>query len=233
MAYGDFMYHVMRHTDDQHNGGEHTEIRGTYWTLDEANDAARHDLLREWSQDFFEEYEEEVDEDDGTVRIEAHCPEGEEMSVYVEKAAAPPKPGAPEPLKANLPRTSDALWIILVVISSDQDDDGSQVDLGNDAVYESLFEANEAAYDIFREKCHVEAGQPLDPDIREENRGSQTKPYSAYTHSLIDDYYSVKVEVRKVNLRRDPQGNQAAVDADGRRQKRARVESPEVTVISD
>lgn len=60
-----------------------TEIKGTFLSLAKPNDCARRDLLDEWDEDSFEEYEETVH--DGMVTIKTYCPEGEEMNVYVEK----------------------------------------------------------------------------------------------------------------------------------------------------
>jgi hypothetical protein len=81
------VYHVSRHTIDYHHdpegGLQDTEIKGTFLSLAKANECARRDLLDEWDEDFFEEYEETVH--DGMVTIKTNCPEGEEMNVYVEK----------------------------------------------------------------------------------------------------------------------------------------------------
>lgn len=76
------------HTDDQHHGSEFTALRGLYWTLEEPNAAARTDLLDEWDDDFFESHEITEDED-GMVNVEATCPEGEIMCVYIEQNEAP------------------------------------------------------------------------------------------------------------------------------------------------
>jgi hypothetical protein len=82
------MYIVTRETIDYHNdphGGLHdTAIVGTFSSRNEANKAARTDLLNDWNMDFFESYE--VEEEDGLVTVSAICPEGEEMTVTVEEA---------------------------------------------------------------------------------------------------------------------------------------------------
>nr|OBT79663.1 hypothetical protein VF21_01264 [Pseudogymnoascus sp. 05NY08] len=81
------VYHVSRHTIDYHNdpngGMQYTVIKGTFLSLLKANECARRDLLDEWDEDFFEEYEETVH--NGMVTIKTSCPEGEEMTVNVEK----------------------------------------------------------------------------------------------------------------------------------------------------
>ncbi|OBT89597.1 hypothetical protein VE02_01740 [Pseudogymnoascus sp. 03VT05] len=81
------VYHVSRHTIDYHNdpegGMQYTAIKGAFLSLMKANECARRDLLDEWDEDFFEEYEETVH--DGMVTIKTSCLEGEEMTVSVEK----------------------------------------------------------------------------------------------------------------------------------------------------
>jgi hypothetical protein len=89
------MYIVTRETIDYHNnprGGLHdTAIFGTFSSRNEANKAARTNLLNDWDMDFFESYE--VEEEDGLVTVRASCPEGEEMTVKVEKARNKMLPG--------------------------------------------------------------------------------------------------------------------------------------------
>ncbi|KFY16763.1 hypothetical protein V492_01102 [Pseudogymnoascus sp. VKM F-4246] len=82
------VYHVTRHTVDYHHdpdgGLQDTMIMGTYLSLEMANEAARRDLVDEWGDDHFPEYEETVI--NGMVSISAGFPEGEEdINVYVEK----------------------------------------------------------------------------------------------------------------------------------------------------
>jgi hypothetical protein len=108
---GQYLYHVIRVTTDYHNGdGDYSEIKGIYWTVEEANEAARRDLTSEWGMDVFEEYREMKEEDDseaddsdgygsedndeqeeeGPIKIRAVFPEGEIMKVRVERIPAPP-----------------------------------------------------------------------------------------------------------------------------------------------
>ena len=81
------VYHVYRHTIDFHNdphgGAQDIEIKGTYVSLAEANEAAMRDLVDEWDKNWFEEYKETVW--NGMVAIRAICPEGERMNVSVKK----------------------------------------------------------------------------------------------------------------------------------------------------
>ena len=83
------LYQVISSTVDYHNdpsgGAQESEIVGTFDTLEEANEEAREHLLNTWDRDFFDEYEEEVD-NDGLVSIHALCPEGETMDVEVVRA---------------------------------------------------------------------------------------------------------------------------------------------------
>ena len=82
-------YIVTRETIDYHNdrhgGLRDTDVVGIFSSRNEANKAARADLLSEWDEDFFESYEVE-EGDDGLVAITAICPEGEEMTVTVQEA---------------------------------------------------------------------------------------------------------------------------------------------------
>jgi hypothetical protein len=81
------VYYVTRESIDYHNDRhgsiQDTAVVGTFFSRKEANQAARADLLNEWSMDFFESYE--VEEEDGLVKVTAVCPEGEEMTVTVEE----------------------------------------------------------------------------------------------------------------------------------------------------
>jgi hypothetical protein len=81
------VYYVTRESIDYHNdchGGIHdTDVVGTFFSREEANQAARTDLLNDWNMDFFVSYE--VEEEDGFVKVTAVCPEGEEMTVTVEE----------------------------------------------------------------------------------------------------------------------------------------------------
>jgi len=81
------VYYVTRESIDYHNDWhgsiQDTAVVGTFFSRKEANQAARADLLNEWSMDFFEGYE--VEEEDGLVTVTGVCPEGEEMTVTVEE----------------------------------------------------------------------------------------------------------------------------------------------------
>jgi hypothetical protein len=128
---GQYMYHVTRE-NRYDRFGDSTEIRGTYWTVREANEAARRDLTDEWDVGFFDVYREmktddcsdydgdeghvsEDDEDDENqeevpIKIRALCPEGEVMIVRVEKTLAPSSSAAVfsilQGIPASLPRSS-------------------------------------------------------------------------------------------------------------------------------
>ncbi|OCF38875.1 hypothetical protein I317_07324 [Kwoniella heveanensis CBS 569] len=84
-----------------------TEFRGIYYSFREAKAAARGDLLTEWDRDFFVGYEEDEENSDADRRFEinAECPEGETMRVYVEEYTLPPRPGTlvPAPSTATAP----------------------------------------------------------------------------------------------------------------------------------
>ncbi|KZP33967.1 hypothetical protein FIBSPDRAFT_1035882, partial [Athelia psychrophila] len=181
-----YMYHVMRHTDDQHHGVEDTDLRGTYWTLEEANAAARKDLT-EWSPDFFESYDVTMD-DDGMVDIEATCPEGEIMHVYIEKKKAPPRPQPPiaKPIPETKPSSSatkeksltlDAdlnvqlhalapkdVWVILQTDYDHHTDEEGRSHLASAVVYDSLKRANEIARALLLEAAGHDPEEEQDED---------------------------------------------------------------------
>ncbi|KAF7984653.1 hypothetical protein HWV62_12902 [Athelia sp. TMB] len=198
-----YLYHVMRHTDDQHNGGEFTELRGTHWTLAEANAAARKDLLNSWSRDFFETYEVTTDSD-GMVDVEATCPEGEIMHVYIKRKQAPPRPQPPAPKAAPKSKPSSSktgkgaashadanvqphalaprhVWIIVQTDYEHHTDEEGRSHVASHLAFDCLEHANRDARLLLLEA----AGQELDdddsdPDFEEEcdelNRGSADAP---------------------------------------------------------
>ncbi len=101
-----YLYHVMR-TTEVPKMGEDTEVRASFWTLEEANAAVRRDLLKEHKREWFTEYEEDDEEEDGVVKINATCPEGETMTVYVEKKPAPPGPAPTAPTAHVVPNAKN------------------------------------------------------------------------------------------------------------------------------
>ncbi|KAG8995618.1 hypothetical protein FRB95_011383 [Tulasnella sp. JGI-2019a] len=211
-----FIYHVMRHTDDRHMGGEYTTLRGTHWTLKEANAAVRQDLIKEWSMDTFVEYEEEVD-DDGIVEITATFPEGEIMRVYVDKKPAP-KPKSKPPVNPAVkehmahPATTmiveplKAVWIVVQTDYQHHTDRKGRSHVVSDDAYDSLKAANEAAREALLETCGAEINS--DDEYNEdsieigpeENRGSATKGYKGSVYVAEDDRDNVKVEVKRLTL---------------------------------
>ncbi|KAJ9121493.1 hypothetical protein QFC22_002109 [Naganishia vaughanmartiniae] len=105
----EYIYHVMRRTEDPRMYRDSTEIQSSWPTYRDARIAAKSDLSQ-WSRDFWEEYEvtpegadeydsddEEYDEDDNErtefkvfdedegFRIEASSSEGEAFTVWIEK----------------------------------------------------------------------------------------------------------------------------------------------------
>lgn len=64
------VYHVVRETTDILYDYGDSEIRGTYKTLDEANEAAKNDLSREYKMSELEDYLEDFG-GDGAIRIDA------------------------------------------------------------------------------------------------------------------------------------------------------------------
>lgn len=66
----EFVYHVIRETTDILYDYGDSQSRGTYTTLEEANEAARRDLLHEYEMSELEEYS-EMSNSDGTVHVNA------------------------------------------------------------------------------------------------------------------------------------------------------------------
>lgn len=93
------------HTADYRQGSENTDIRGTYLTLEDANAAARIDLLNEWNLDFFKSHEVTTD-DYGTIDVAATCPRGEMLHVFIEKKKAPPQPISNPPTSKPVPEAT-------------------------------------------------------------------------------------------------------------------------------
>lgn len=65
-----YVYHVIRETTDILYDYGDTEVRGTYKTLHEANEAATKDLFREYKISELEDYS-EIPNRDGTVHVNA------------------------------------------------------------------------------------------------------------------------------------------------------------------
>lgn len=66
----EFVYHVIRETTDILYDYGDSQSRGTYTTLEEANEAARRDLLHEYEMSELEEYS-EMSNSDGTIHVNA------------------------------------------------------------------------------------------------------------------------------------------------------------------
>lgn len=68
----------MNPTDDE-------STHGSFATYEEAKAAAKRNLINEWDRSFFETYQESEHGDySGGFEVFATCPEGEEMTVYIE-----------------------------------------------------------------------------------------------------------------------------------------------------
>ncbi|KAJ7455921.1 hypothetical protein B0H11DRAFT_2066292 [Mycena galericulata] len=228
-----YIYHVMRHTDDGHNGGD-TEIRGSYATLKEANAAARVDLTREWSPSFFDSHEIEVE--DGMVSVTAECPEGEIMNVYIEKTEAP---GRSKEKKLAAPKSQATslkeVWIIVQTDFEHHTDEEGRSDIAVGTVYESLREANEAARYVLFETCGAEDDEDELPgvELSEQNRGSTTKGYVGIATVFEDDRHEVKIEVRKLAVKYASAGTKRrAASGSGEGLKKRKIEEEEVIDVS-
>ncbi|WWC59095.1 uncharacterized protein I303_101643 [Kwoniella dejecticola CBS 10117] len=91
------LYQVFRDGIDYHNdpsgGAQDSELRGSYGDYEEAKRAAKKDLTDEWDKDFFETYAEvENGGQTGLFQVNATCPEGEVMTVYIKKVDRPVPP---------------------------------------------------------------------------------------------------------------------------------------------
>jgi hypothetical protein len=81
------VYIVLRHEESQF--GDDTIIQGVFRSSLSAADAVRQNVINEWSKDFFDVYEETVDEMDFPC-VNVECPEGEHMNVYMVKHRVKP-----------------------------------------------------------------------------------------------------------------------------------------------
>ncbi|KAJ7292741.1 hypothetical protein C8J57DRAFT_1266934 [Mycena rebaudengoi] len=235
--HGAYLYHVMRHTNDQHNGGEHTEIRGTYTTLREANSAARVDLTKSWALDFFESHEVEVE--DGMVTVTGHCPEGEIMTVYIEKKPVPAGSRAPMQAKAAPKKTAAAsvrsdlkeVWIIIQTDFEHHTDEEGRSDVASEMAYESVQDANRAARYVLMDACGVEDDDEWhDIELEEENLDSTSEAYVGRATVREDDRDSIEVVVKRLIVSRASTASKSS--AKGSNKKR-RIEEDVIDISSD
>lgn len=137
-------YIVTRETIDYHNdrhgGLQDTYVVGFFSSRNEANKAARADLLNEWSIDFFESYE--IEEDDGLVTVTAICPEGEEMTVTVQEAPNKMAVGAKKSSKSTMQKV---YYVTRKTIDYHNDYHGGIQDTAVVGTFSSRKEANEVA----------------------------------------------------------------------------------------
>ena len=126
--------------NDRHGGLQDTSVVGIFSSRNEANKAARADLLNEWSIDFFETYE--VEEDDGLVVVTAICPEGEEMTVTVQETPNKMSLGAKKSSKST---TRKVYHVIRKTIDYHHDEHGGIQDTAVVGTFFSRKEANQVA----------------------------------------------------------------------------------------
>lgn len=207
---------------------------------------ASKDLLNEWERDFFEQYEASVDEE-GMVNIEATCPEGEVMRVFVEKKRAPP--GKTPPPKAAVASGSTTqpgalapkyVWIVMRTDYDHHTDEEGRSSVACSTAYDSLKQANEAARDLLLEACGVEDGEDSLPEMNESNVGSDTEPYIGYAYVRWDDIDNIEMKVTRMELhcrvKTHACGGQkrtAEAEAGGARKKAKKTDSAKHTDIID
>lgn len=87
---------LKKNTDDPNEVGSGEETTSTHATLEEARIAARKVLREGWDENGFDEYKEaplddveERDDDLTGLEVWALCPEGEVMTVHIEKLEVP------------------------------------------------------------------------------------------------------------------------------------------------
>ena len=138
------MYIVTRETIDYHNdprgGMQDNDVVGIFSSRNEANKAARTDLLNEWNMDFFESYE--VEEEDGLVTVTAVCPEGEEMTVTVKEA---PNKMSLGPKKSSKSGMRKVYYVTRETIDYHNDYNGGIQETDVVGTFFSRKEANQAA----------------------------------------------------------------------------------------
>jgi hypothetical protein len=138
------MYIVTRETIDYHNdprgGMQDNDVVGIFSSRNEANKAARTDLLNDWNMDFFESYE--ADEEDGLVTVTAVCPEGEEMTVTVKEAPNKMSLGQKKSSKSGMRKV---YHVTRETIDYHNDHNGGIQDTAVVGTFFSRKEANQAA----------------------------------------------------------------------------------------
>jgi len=204
-----YIYHVLRHCSD-----EAAELRGSYWTVEEANAAARRDLLDEWDSDDFDMYDVSSDSD-GMVDIAANVIDRQGIHVYIQKKRAPPPPKLKTPSSNGRGRGKVAnldtdvhphalapkhIWIIMQTDYEHYKDEQGRSHMASDTAFDSLVDANEMARDLLLEAAEVEDEEDMDMELNEVNTGSAKKPYVGYAYVQQDDVDHIKMEVREISL---------------------------------
>jgi len=78
------IYTVVRTLEPHYHNETEIYVQGHYLKLKNANRAVEKDLLSDWDEEFFDEYE-KIDKKDGTVGISATGGEGDHFEVFIEK----------------------------------------------------------------------------------------------------------------------------------------------------
>ncbi|KFZ17873.1 hypothetical protein V501_01504 [Pseudogymnoascus sp. VKM F-4519 (FW-2642)] len=142
-----YTYTVTRETIDPRYQDGDFEIIGTYETLAAANAVARNNMIEEWGVEYFDDFF-EVQEVDGRVRVDAVCPDGESMSVRIEKteinkSSVAEKPAAENPA-VGVPEEITVYHVSTHTIDYHHDPDGGMQDTAIVGTYLSLAKANQA-----------------------------------------------------------------------------------------
>lgn len=201
-------------TQDNHNAGiESTELQDTFSNLKEACAEVKRNLPTSWSEDFFVEYE--VQGKDGTenLRVEAECPEGEVMHVYIEKKLLAGAPAATNNEPNAQPTTTTTtsvnrhatIYILIQETKLDHTDEETQNEVVSGQAYDNLLAANEAAWYYLRTEV-IGMEDPDDDDemrgeLDEENVDSTTEKYIGSVYHHDDEIYGVTIRVEILAIR--------------------------------
>lgn len=181
--------------------------------MEEANTAARKDLLDEWDHDDFDMYK--VTSRNGMVDIAANIIDRQNIHVYVQKKQAPSPPKSKTSSSNNRGRgkASDLdpnvhphalapkhIWVIMQTDYEHHTDEQGRCHLASDTAFDSLVDANEAARDLLLEAAGIEDEEDMDTELSEVNTGSANKPYVGYAYVLQDEVDHIQMEVHEISL---------------------------------
>lgn len=196
------------------DGAEITDLEDSFYTLSEACTEVRQVLLREHDKSWYTSYEfedvedETGDEDCEELTIEAECPEGERVRVYIEKKKIKSRPiQAVKSLKRKAPQKIDRngnIYILKQETQEHHDVQVQQTEVVSGQAYDNLLEANQAARAYLLEEIlgiEDEDVGDLPCEGEEDNVNSSHAEYTGTVYHHNDETYEVIVRVERLGIR--------------------------------